>query len=133
MGTAERILEDGNRAHDNLRVVCGCLVAGRTIVVPLGNLVDGVDDTLEGAALGAKSDATAIDPDVLGDGDVLDLLPALADIDVLVVEGKVLLIHFGELLFDYLLAALHSFYITFCKLSVGKYAKLGRVKSTLNF
>jgi len=95
VATAEGVLEDGDGAHDDLRVIGVGLVARRTIIVPLGALLDGSDLALQSSALRAERDATAVNPDVLGDGDVFDLTPAALNVDVLVVEGEVHLVCHG--------------------------------------
>jgi len=89
LATAERIAEDSDGAQDDLGVVGGGLVARRAIIVPLGNLVDRLNAAWHRSALGTKSDATAVNPDVLADSSVLDFSPAALDVDVLVVQGKV--------------------------------------------
>lgn len=86
VAAAERILEDSDRAHDDLGVVRAGLVARRAIVVPLWAIINGGDSAFEGAALGAESDATTVNPDVLSDSDVIDIFPTARDVDVLVVE-----------------------------------------------
>jgi len=90
---AEGVAEDSNRLHDDLRIVGGSLIAGRTIVVPIRNVLDSIDSALKSSALGAESNAGAIDPDVLGDCLVSDFGPASGVVDVLVVELKMLLVH----------------------------------------
>ena len=89
LAAAEGIAEHSDRAHDDLRVVGGGLVAGRAIVVPLGALVKSLDLAWNRSALGAESDAAAVKPDVLENSGVLDFLPSSTDVHVLVVEGKV--------------------------------------------
>ena len=95
MTTAEGVPEDSDGAHDDLGVVSTGHVAGRAIEVPLGAVSNRVDLALNCPALGAEGDAAAIDPDVFGDGDVVDFFPAALKVDVLVVEGEVCVVsHF---------------------------------------
>jgi len=79
----------GHGLHDDLRVVRGGLVAGGAIVVPLGEVGDGVDGVIERSALGAEDDAAAVNPDVLGDDGVGHFGPCRGVVDVLVVQGEV--------------------------------------------
>ena len=95
VSTSEGISVVGDGLHDNLGVVSVSLVAGGTIVVPVGEVSEGADATFNGSALGAESDTTSVNPDVLSDGAVGDFFPAAGVVDVLVVEGKMFVIgHF---------------------------------------
>jgi len=95
VSTSEGISVVGDGLHDDLGVVSVSLVAGGAIVVPVGEVSEGADATFNGSALGAESDTTSVNPDVLSDGAVGDFFPAAGVVDVLVVEGKMFVIgHF---------------------------------------
>jgi len=89
---SEGVAEVGDWAHDDLGVVSLSLVAGRTIVIPLRQVSKGGDFTRKCPALGAKDDAAAVEPDVLAHGHVVDLGPRGRVVDVLVVQGEVLVV-----------------------------------------
>ena len=65
---AEGVGVEGHGLHDDLGVVGGGLVAGRTVVVPLGDVLEALDLLGDGLCLGSESDAAAIDPHVLSNG-----------------------------------------------------------------
>ena len=83
---SEGVSKEGHGLHDDLRVVSRSLVTRRSVVVPLGNISERRDDAFECAALGTECDAAAINPDVLGDGDALNLFPSTGIAHILVVE-----------------------------------------------
>ena len=87
--------------HDDLGVVSGGLVAGGSVVVPLGKVSDRVDLVIDGTTFGAESDSRAVDPDVLKDHLVADFVPSRRVVAVLVVERKMIVIHAFSLLILY--------------------------------
>ena len=88
----------GDWLHDDLRVVSRGLITRRTIIIPLWKLINRFNFEVEGSTLGAKSDATAVNPDVFCNSHILNLSPSAGIADILVVKGKVLVV--GHMLFD---------------------------------
>ena len=86
LALSERIFVVGCGLHDDLGIISGSLVAGGAIVVPFGDIGDGVDLSFKSSALGTESDARAVNPDVLSDSYAVDFLPAARVVNVLVVE-----------------------------------------------
>ena len=98
---SEWVSEVRDRSHDDLRVVSGGLVARRAIVVPLRDVGKGVDCALESSALGAQSDARAVNPDVFSYSDTFNFFPAARVVDILVVEGEMcVIVRHGKCCFD---------------------------------
>ena len=105
---SEGISVVGDGLHDDLRVVCLGLITGGTIVVPFGKLVNRSHLEVKGSALGAESDATSVNPDVLGDGHLVDLLPAAGVVDVLVVEGKMFVVSHCKIMCEFCVVVLNE-------------------------
>ena len=89
---SEWVSEVRNRSHDDLRIVSGRLVARRAIVVPLRDVGKGVDCALESSALGTKSDARSVNPDVFSDSDSFNFFPTASVVNILVIEGEMCVI-----------------------------------------
>ena len=92
VSSSEGIGEVGDWFHSNLGLLGGGLVAGRSVVVPIWEIGEGLDLLLESAALGAEGDAGSVNPDVFSD-DLATLVGDLGEGWVLVVKYGVFLVH----------------------------------------
>ena len=92
VSSTEGIGEVGDWLHRDLGLLGGGLVAGRSVVVPLWKISEGLNLLGESSALGAEGDAGTVDPDVFSD-DFATLVRDLGEIWVLVVKDSVFLIH----------------------------------------